>query len=48
MRGQLGAAIGPTINAVGDIGRVPVSEFRIGSMHLFSVSAGGQSLRFMI
>jgi len=37
-----------TINAVGDIVRVPVSEVQDGSMHLFSVSAGGQSLRFMI
>jgi len=37
-----------TIQCVGDIVRVPVSEVQDGSMHLFSVSAGGQSLRFMI
>jgi len=37
-----------TFNAGGDIVRVPVSEVQDGSMHLFSVSAGGQSLRFMI
>jgi len=36
------------INAVGDIVRVPVSEVQDGSMHLFTVNAGGQSLRFMI
>jgi high-affinity iron transporter len=36
------------INAVGDIVRVPGSEVQDGSMHLFTVNAGGQSLRFMI
>ena len=36
------------INALGDIVRVPVSEVQDGSMHLFTVNAGGQSLRFMI
>ena len=36
------------INAVGDVVRVPVSEVQDGSMHLFTVNAGGQSLRFMI
>jgi high-affinity iron transporter len=36
------------INAIGDIVRVPVSEVQDGSMHLFTVNAGGQSLRFMI
>jgi high-affinity iron transporter len=36
------------INAVGDIVRVPVSEVQDGSMHLFTVNAGGQTLRFMI
>jgi high-affinity iron transporter len=36
------------INAVGDIVRVSVSEVQDGSMHLFTVNAGGQSLRFMI
>jgi len=37
-----------SINAVGDIVRVPVSEVQDGSLHLFTVNAGGQSLRFMI
>ena len=36
------------INAVGDIVRVPVADVQDGSMHLFTVNAGGQSLRFMI
>ena len=36
------------INAVGDIVRVPVSEVQDGSLHLFTVNADGQSLRFMI
>jgi len=36
------------INAVGDIVRVRASEVQDGSMHLFTVNAGGQSLRFMI
>ena len=36
------------INAVGDIVRVPVSEVQDGNMHLFTVNAGPQSLRFMI
>jgi len=36
------------INAIGDIVHVPVSEVQDGSMHLFTVNAGGQSLRFMI
>jgi len=36
------------INAAGDILRVPVREVQDGSMHLFTVNAGGQSLRFMI
>ena len=36
------------INAVGDVVRVPVSEVQDGNMHLFTVNAGGQSLRFMI
>jgi len=36
------------INAGGDVVRVPVSEVQDGSMHLFTVNAGGQSLRFMI
>ena len=37
-----------SINAVGDIVRVPVSEVQDGSLHLFNVNADGQSLRFMI
>jgi len=37
-----------SINAVGDIVRVPVADVQDGSMHLFTVNAGGQSLRFMI
>src|SRR5260370_16297595 len=36
------------INAAGDIVRVPVGEVQDGSLHLFTVNAGGQSLRFMI
>ncbi len=36
------------IEAVGNIVRVPVGEVQDGSMHLFAVNAGGQSLRFMI
>jgi len=36
------------INGVGDIVRVPVSEVQDGNMHLFTVNAGGQSLRFMM
>jgi high-affinity iron transporter len=36
------------INAVGGIVRVPVSDVQDGSMHLFTVNAGGQTLRFMI
>jgi high-affinity iron transporter len=37
-----------SINAVGDIVRVPLADVQDGSMHLFTVNAGGQSLRFMI
>jgi FTR1 family protein len=36
------------IEAVGNIVRVPVGEVQDGSMHLFTLNAGGQSLRFMI
>jgi len=36
------------ISAVGNIVRVPVNEVQDGSMHLFTVNAGSQSLRFMI
>jgi high-affinity iron transporter len=36
------------IEAIGNIVRVPVSEAQDGSMHLFTVNAAGQSLRFMI
>ena len=37
-----------SINAVGDIVRLPLREVQDGSMHLFTVNASGQSLRFMI
>lgn len=36
------------IPAVGNEVRIPVSEVQDGKMHLFAISAGGQSLRFMI
>jgi high-affinity iron transporter len=36
------------IDAVGNIVRVSVGEVQDGSMHLFTVNASGQSLRFMI
>jgi high-affinity iron transporter len=36
------------IEAAGNIVRVPVSEVQDGTMHLFTVKAGSQSLRFMI
>ena len=36
------------IDPVGDIVRVPVSQVQDGSMHLFTVSAGSQSMRFMV
>ncbi len=36
------------IDAAGDIVRVPVGEVQDGSLHLFTVNAGGQLLRFMI
>jgi high-affinity iron transporter len=36
------------IEAAGDIVRVPVSEVQDSGLHLFTVNAGGQSLRFMI
>jgi high-affinity iron transporter len=36
------------IEAVGNIVRVPISEVQDGSLHLFTVNAAGQSLRFMI
>ncbi len=35
------------IDVAGDIVRVPVGEVQDGSLHLFTVNAGGQSLRFM-
>jgi high-affinity iron transporter len=37
-------AVDPAGNEV----RIPVSEVQDGKMHLFTISAGGQSLRFMI
>jgi len=36
------------VNAVGDIVRVPVTEVQDGNLHLYTINAGGQSLRFMI
>jgi high-affinity iron transporter len=36
------------IAAVGNEVRIPVSDVQDGKMHLFTISAGGQSLRFMI
>jgi len=36
------------IKAVGDVVRVPINEVQDGALHLFTVSAGGQSMRFMI
>lgn len=36
------------IEAAGGIVRVPVSEVQDSGLHLFTVSAGGQSMRFMI
>jgi FTR1 family protein len=36
------------IAAVGNEVRIPVSEVQDGKMHLFTIGAGGQSLRFMI
>jgi high-affinity iron transporter len=36
------------IDAVGDIVRVPVSEVQDGSLHLYTINAGAQLLRFMI
>jgi high-affinity iron transporter len=36
------------MEAVGGVVRVPVSEVQDGAMHLFTVSAGSQSMRFMV
>jgi FTR1 family protein len=36
------------IDAVGNIVTVPVSEVQDGMMHLFTVNAGSQSMRFMV
>jgi high-affinity iron transporter len=36
------------LDAVGNEVRIPVAEVQDGKMHLFTVSVGGQSLRFMI
>ena len=36
------------IVAVGNIVRVPVSEVQDGAMHMFTVNAGNQSMRFMV
>ncbi|HKW63480.1 MAG TPA: Fe-S-containing protein [Candidatus Acidoferrum sp.] len=36
------------VDPVGNIVRVPVSQVQDGAMHLFTVSSGSQSMRFMI
>jgi len=36
------------IDPVGSVVRVPVSEVQDGAMHLFTVTAGNQSIRFMV
>ncbi|HEV2195317.1 MAG TPA: Fe-S-containing protein [Candidatus Acidoferrum sp.] len=36
------------IDPVGNIVRIPVSEVQDGTMHLFTVSTGSQSMRFMV
>ena len=36
------------IEAAGNIVRVPVTEVQDGTMHLFTVNAGNQSMRFMV
>jgi uncharacterized membrane protein len=36
------------IDPVGNIVRIPVSDVQDGAMHLFTVSSGSQSLRFMV
>jgi uncharacterized membrane protein len=36
------------ISAVGNLVRVPVNEVQDGNMHLFTVNAGNQVMRFMI
>lgn len=36
------------IDPVGNIVRIPVSQVQDGAMHLFTVNAGGQSMRFMV
>jgi high-affinity iron transporter len=37
-----------TIEAAGDIVRVPVNEVQDGNMHLYTVNAGAQTMRFMV
>ena len=36
------------VDPLGDIVRVPISQIEDGAMHLFTVNAGSQSLRFMV
>jgi FTR1 family protein len=36
------------VTAVGNVVRIPVSEVQDGSLHLYTVNAGNQSLRFLI
>ena len=37
-----------TVDPLGNIVRIPVSEVQDGAMHLFTVSTGAQSMRFMV
>jgi FTR1 family protein len=36
------------VNAVGNVVRIPVSEVQDGTLHLYTVNAGDQALRFLI
>ncbi len=47
-RANAAPPVAQVIAAVGNEVRIPVSEVEDGKMHLFTVTAGGQSMRFMI
>jgi high-affinity iron transporter len=47
-RANSGPPTARPIEVVGNIVRVPISEVQDGAMHLYTVNAGAQSLRFMI
>ena len=47
-RANSAAPAAQAIDPVGSIVRVPVSQAQDGALHLFTVNAGSQSLRFMI